>query len=542
MSAWRPMAHLDQFEEMKRYVRFGPEDVELLAELCVHARPHFEAIAREFYERNREHEEAHAVFQDEAQIHRLHRSLVAWLERVLSGPYDAAYCAKSLEIGRVHVRVGLPQRYVFGGMTLFRERLQAIAAGALGERAARVCTALSRILDIELALINATYLEAALERARRAEEEQRRATMQKLEQVERRYVQAVELAGAVIVGLDADGRVQLWNREAARVTGYPADEVIGRRFAEELVLDQPAFDDAWRAIAEGQVDTAEINFGLRTRAHRVREIEGELSRGHADGGDVMHILAGKDVTNDKLLAGRLRQSERLAAVGTLAAGLAHEIRNPLNGAQLHLTYLRRALQRGNADGDLAETVDVVASEIKRLSALVSEFLSFARPGELAKKPTSVRELCSRSLALVGGRSGEVALALEVPDSDVVAELDAEKVEQVLLNLLSNALDAAAQGGSKVTLRAYREPRFVVLEVEDDGPGLSSPGAPIFDAFYSTKAGGTGLGLAIVHRIVTDHDGSVDVSRDGDRTVFRVRLPLGLGDAPDSTPTPEENPS
>ncbi len=536
------MPYAEQFQEMKRFVRFGADDERLLRELCNHARPHFEGIAREFYERNREHEEAHAVFQDEMQIARLHVSLVAWLERVLSGPYDSAYCDKSVAIGRVHVRVGLPQRFMFTGMALFRLRLQEIALETMGDRAAATQRALGRILDIELGLMNATYLEAALARAQRLEDERRADAVHELEKAGRHYAAAVELAGAMLVGLDAEGRIQLFNREASRVTGFAADEVLGESFRDRFVAEPAAFDAAWNAAeATAQGTALEVSFAVKNRAGRLRDIDAELSRGSEEEGAI-HILAGRDVTQDRALASRLRQTERLAAVGTLAAGLAHEIRNPLNGAQLHLTYLRRALAKCKAGGDLDETVDVVSGEIKRLSSLVSEFLSFARPTELARQPTSIRALCQRSISLVGTRGAEIRVTAQLPDADVIAEVDAAKMEQVLLNLLSNAIDAAAQGGgSRVVLRAFREPRFVVVEVEDDGPGLGSADAPIFDAFYSTKPGGTGLGLAIVHRIVSDHEGTVDVRRQGDRTVFRVRVPLGA-DAPDSSADPRRTPS
>jgi PAS domain S-box-containing protein len=530
------MAYDQQFAEMKRFVRFGAEDEVLLRELCAHAKPRFDAIAREFYERNREHEEAHAVFQDEAQIARLHVSLVAWLARVLSGPYDAAYCEKSVAIGRVHVRVGLPQRFMFTGMALFRLRLGEIALETMGERAASAQRALARILDIELGLMNATYLEAAVARAQRLEDERRADVHANLEKAGRHYAAAVELAGAILVGFDADGRIELFNREASRVTGFAADEVLGESFRDRIVADTAPFDAAWHALGGAAPGTTtDVSFAIKNRAGRLREIEAELSRGPENGGGVIHILAGRDVTEDRALASRLRQSERLAAVGTLAAGLAHEIRNPLNGAQLHLTYLRRALVKAKLQGDLDETIDVVSGEIKRLSSLVSEFLSFARPGELARKRTSIRDLCQRSIALVGARPTEVEVTTQLPDADVVAFVDPAKMEQVLLNLLSNAIDAAAQGGgSRVVLRAFREPRFVIIEVEDDGPGLGSADAPIFDAFYSTKPGGTGLGLAIVHRIVSDHEGVIDTRRQGDRTVFRLRLPLD-SDGPESRP-------
>ena len=117
----------------------------------------------------------------------------------------------------------------------------------------------------------------------------------------------------------------------------------------------------------------------------------------------------------------------------------------------------------------------------------------------------------------------VTLTLDAPSADLELQADRAKLEQVLLNLTQNAVEAL-DGGGHVTLRARRQPRTVTIEVEDDGPGIP-PGTPIFDAFFSTKAQGTGLGLSITHRIVTDHGGAIDVETAPGRTLFRVVLPV-----------------
>jgi PAS domain S-box-containing protein len=517
----------EHFADLKRFVRFGPDDETALRALLAHARPHFSAIAREFYERVREHEQAHAVFESEEQIARLHTSLCAWLERVLTGPYDLAYADKSRQIGFVHVRVGLPQRYVFSAMTLFRLRLEAVAQQALGASALPVLGALARVLDLELALMNEAYLEAAVAHAERLEREHERLLLGSREATERRLVRAVGLAPAVFIGLDPSGAIQLFNREAERLTGYDSSELLGRPIAETL-LDG---DDALLAAALGSAEreaSGPLLVPVRTRTGKRRTLGVEVSHVPAEGPDeAMVLIVGRDVTGEQAVTERLRQSERLASLGTLAAGLAHEIRNPLNGALLHLTFLERALKREKDDGDVTEAVDVVAGEIRRLSNLVSEFLEFARPSEIRRKPVHIQELCRHVASLVKVDAERVRLELALPDSPIVAAVDAEKIEQVLLNLVHNGIDAVlAAGSGRVVLGAAREPRAVVIEIRDDGAGIATPDAPIFDAFYTTKPGGTGLGLAIAHRIVTDHEGTLGFESAPGRTTFRVRLPLG----------------
>ncbi|HHH11513.1 MAG TPA: PAS domain S-box protein, partial [Sorangium sp.] len=337
------------------------------------------------------------------------------------------------------------------------------------------------------------------------------------------------------------GCVQLFNREAERITGYAFDEVQGNHFAETLVVDPQScgFLGAWQqaTVAPAQ-DGAVVLVGcvLRTRSGRRRQVRGTLSRAQLEGEQgSMVFLVGRDVTDENLMAARARRTEKLAAVGTLAAGLAHEIRNPLNGARLHLTILRRQVKAAGGDIEATEAIDVVDGEIQRLSLLVTDFLNYAQPRELARTNTSLNNLCHHCGEMVRGSAAEanVTLDVQVPLTELSAVVDRAKIEQVLLNLLDNAIAAAPDKGGKVVLRAYREPDVAVIEVIDNGGGFDEPGAPIFDAFYSTKSNGTGLGLAIAHRIVTDHGGTLTVTSEPGDTRFVTLLPL---DTPSPPPT------
>ena len=523
------------FEEMKRYVRFGTDDASRLVALRPHAEPHFVRITNEFYDRIREHEDAHDIFADEDQVERLKRSLVRWLGRVLTGPHDEAYFTETAKIGHVHVRVGLPQRYMFTAMALIRVELSAIADEALGADAGPTRDSVGKVLDLELAIMLEAYRDALMERAQRIERLEHQQVSRTLARTEHRYVTAIELARVMVVGLDALGAIQLFNAEAERVTGYGRDEVTETSFlallADELRDEHGALVLSAARGDEGAPDLLET--AVRTRSGKLREVRWQLARPRSEADDEVVLFAvGQDITDANALSARVRQTEKLAAVGTLAAGLAHEIRNPLNGAQLHVTFLERGLARlGITDPDSLEAVRIVREEIRRLSDLVSEFLDFARPKPLTLSPGSMRALCDRAVQLArpdAERAG-VELCADLPSSDIAVQVDSARIEQVLLNLLRNAIEALSpQGGGRVLLRARREPRFALIEVEDEGPGLSSPEAPVFDAFYSTKPHGTGLGLAIVHRIVTDHGGSIDFSSKPGRTVFRVRLPIQLG--------------
>jgi signal transduction histidine kinase/truncated hemoglobin YjbI len=532
-----------RFAELKRYVEFSAEDARLLRGFRGAAAPHFERITQEFYDRIRQHEEAHAVFTGEAQIARLQRSLVRWFERVFSGDYDEAYYAETTAIGRVHVKVGLPQRYMFTAMALIRSSLMQLAE-ASEPPGTRVPRAICRLLDLELAIMLESYRDDWISRIQHVERVEKEALGRSLAVTQHRYVNAVELAHVLIVGLDVGGVVKLFNREAERVTGFARDEVLGTPFVTALGFDQEG--DAARlgevlatfarmerervADPRGpalEACSAPLETTIQSKSGRSRIIRWHLTHAPCEGDEVSVFALGLDTTDERALLARTQRQERLAAIGTLAAGLAHEIRNPLNGAQLYVTYLDRALRRADAHGELLAAVGVIGDELKRLGGLVVEFLDFARPRPLQIEPVIVQRLLERTLQLVAesARSRGVTVTLDEPATPLELLADGAKLQQVLLNLAQNAIEALAPAGSgEVVLRARRQPRTVTLEVEDGGPGVPQ-GSPIFDAFFSTKAQGTGLGLSITHRIVTDHGGSIAVESVPGQTVFRVVLPI-----------------
>jgi len=526
-----------RFQELKRYVRFDERDARLLKVFREKAESEFPRIALEFYDRIREHKEAHAVFTDEEQILRLQRSLVLWMSRVCGGKYDEAYHEQTSQIGRVHVKIGLPQRYMLTAMALIRVALLRIADRDLGADAAPTREALIRILDLELAVMLETYKDSFVERIRSVERQERADLGSALARAEHRYVNAVELASVIIVGLDRLGSILLFNREAERVTGFARDEVLGRPFLDVLGpedLDGQLAHRLQEALA-GRAESTATEGILRTRAGKLRDILWNFGyAGQEQDDDVVLFAIGGDLTDARAMEERTRQAEKLAAIGTLAAGLAHEIRNPLNGAQLHLSFLERSIKKKAPEQDMLEATRVVADEITRLAHLVTEFLDFARPKPLQLKPISLYKLCdhARSMVQTQAEGVGVELSCDLPSADLEFEADQAKLTQVLLNLLQNAVESTGSGGGgSVVLRARWTPRNLLLDVEDDGPGLQTPDAPIFDAFFSTKEGGTGLGLAITHRIVTDHGGSIDVSSKTGKTTFRVTLPLAAAESP-----------
>lgn len=529
-------------DEMIRYVRLDGDDSDRVHALLPVVEPHFESIAVDFYDRIREHEAAHAVFADEAQVRRLHRSLVAWLGALFGGDYGEAHFARTAHVGWVHVRIGLPQRYMQTAMTLIRAHLVGAVQAALAPAEASASVlALDKLIDLELAVMVEAYRDhyvKRLESLSRAELDDRAST---IESMERRYVRAFERAHVLVIGVDGSGGIALFNREAERASGWALDEVLGRAPAE-VVMEPEHVPLLQRHLDEAQPDEDRFfDAALPTRAGHRRMVRWQLARTAARDAptphDVHYFLIGHDVTDEVELAERTRRAERLAAVGTLAAGLAHEIRNPLNGAHLHLTLVERALSRGGPlHAEDLESLGVVGVEIRRLGDLVNDFLQFARPQRFELVPTALEDVARRAVGLVvpdAARRG-ASIELDVASPDLVVMGDAQRLEQVLLNLLRNAIEAHDGPSGHVVLRLYRTPASVVAEVEDDGPGLPDPQAPIFDAFFTTKASGTGLGLSIAHRIADDHGGALTVQSAPGKTVFRLTLrrpPAPMNEAP-----------
>lgn len=512
--------------ELQRYVRWSEEDSARLRALAPVARPHFVRITDEFYERIREHEDAHAVLRDDAQVQRLKGTLQRWMETLLTAERDEQYCEERERIGRVHVRVGLPQRFVPLAMALIHGSLATIADTIADGPAVR--ESLRKALHIDLAIMLDTYVEDFVARLERIQSAESSRLREELERAVRTRADALERVAQMMVGIDALGLIAFANRATETVTGFARDQIEGGSFIDRFA--QSALRDELHTVIERarhNNDGIEWTGTLETRAGRTRLVRWRFV---ASGDGVLVLGNGEDVTDEQSEFDRKIRTERLAGVGTLAAGLAHEIRNPLNGALLHVTFLERALARRDAGENEREALRAVGDEIRRLSALVRDFLVFARPSPPTLKPINLNALCARTLSIFEGdaKAAGAAVTQDFAPDDPAVNADGDKLQQVLLNLLRNAGEAVAAKKGRVTLRTRRRPRHAAIEVEDDGPGLPSQEAPIFDAFYSTKPNGTGLGLSIVHRIVTDHGGTVEVESVPGRTVFRVLLPATWG--------------
>ncbi len=229
----------------------------------------------------------------------------------------------------------------------------------------------------------------------------------------------------------------------------------------------------------------------------------------------------------KALEAEMERGERLATVGNMAAAVAHELRNPLNAVSMGIQRLRVEFEPAPRE-EYLRMVDLIQGEVRRLNTIVEEFLSLARPMPLKREPIIVAALLEEVLGLVESeaRGAGIAVVREIPSSLPVLHADRDRLKQVLLNLVLNAIQAMPSGGTLEIAAAAGG--MLTVTVADTGSGIAPELLPkVFEPYVTTKTKGLGLGLAIVRRIIEAHGGSIEaVSEPGRRTSFRFALPLG----------------
>jgi len=338
-----------------------------------------------------------------------------------------------------------------------------------------------------------------------------------------------------VIALRRDRTVALMNDEAYRIFALVRrPEDIGRPFTEVL-RQRP---DAVRALA-GAFEMSHLPNRAEVRLKDIDRVIGyTLSQVRDDQGEAIGaVMFFKDLTRVEQLEERERLRDRLASLGEMAAGIAHELKNPLAGIEVMAGLLRRQVPDSkDAQALLAD----IMSEAKLANAIVVEMLEFVRPIRLQMEPTDLADVLRQSLTLAEtkARRGDIAVTLDLAPDLPMIEGDSHQLCQVFTNLLTNAFEAlngrgavtitaaVAHGDEDPTLTPGTAPA-VVVDVADNGPGVPAELTDrIFNPFFTTKTTGTGLGLAIVSKIVDAHDGRIDVSSSAETgTRFRITVPM-----------------
>lgn len=324
-----------------------------------------------------------------------------------------------------------------------------------------------------------------------------------------------------VLVLEEGGRIAYANPAALAMTGLSLEDVTGdspARFSPELAL---ALEPTVGAGAQSREVEVAYPDPRILRVH-LAEVEGPTQ------GQPLRVAVLADVSSERVATEDRVESERMDSIMTLAAGVAHEIGNPLNALTLHLHVLRKRLTTLGHEGAAGlETVDILEGEVRRLDGIVRNFLGAVRPIRPDLAETQLLEVVANALALLRQQMEQLGVRATV---DVVGDLpvvlaDRDQVQQAVFNVLKNALEAMDRGGD-LTVRARSEDDWVVLEVVDSGVGIAADKLTrVFDAYYTTKQDGSGLGLLIVLRILRAHGGRVDIaSQPGKGTTVTLRFP------------------
>ena len=326
---------------------------------------------------------------------------------------------------------------------------------------------------------------------------------------------------------DGACRILTFNRAAASITGIPECEAVGAD-ARELLQLSDAFRSKLRRIDAPR--GLRIDLEYRRGDGRMIELGMTASPLVLPDGRDGYLFTFQDVTTMRRLEREARLRQRLAAVGEMAAGIAHEIRNPLAAMAGSIQVLREELPLTEEQSQL---MDIVLRESDRLNNTIRSFLAYAKPQRLAASRLDIAAIVNEAARLLRNSADVSAthvIDVDIPPAPVWYEADENQVRQIVWNLATNAVRAMPNGGTlrlSVRIGGESESGDVVLAVEDEGCGIPADQLDqIFQPFHSSFRKGTGLGLAIVHRIVSDHGGTIQVSSTvGVGTMIQVRLPL-----------------
>ncbi len=330
----------------------------------------------------------------------------------------------------------------------------------------------------------------------------------------------------------ASGRIREANEAAAQIIGMDTVRMVGRRLSELVAEpDRPQLEEALATTFAGRPARLEMTFRRAGTEHaHVVSLAASLLP-EADPPSV--LVVARDVTAERDMRVRLMQSDRLAAVGELVAGVAHEVNNPLSSISAYAQLLLRDPQ---LDGAFREHVEVIRAETTRASHVVKDLLAFARHSEPRHEPLDLNLVVARTLRMRAYQlSSNRVIVQQSLGSGLPAVIgDARQLQQVCLNLITNATQAMAPGGGTLTVTTRLAGGEVVLEVTDTGGGIAADvQARVFEPFFTTKkeGEGTGLGLSVSYGIVTEHKGRIELVDTSPRgTTFRVSLPAAAAGA------------
>jgi len=337
-----------------------------------------------------------------------------------------------------------------------------------------------------------------------------------------------------IVVTDSKGRITYLNHAACEVFGLDDEEAIGKP------LDQQVRGLDWKALSQSDAALSRdmeifypanrfINFYVVPLIIE-RRVPNDGSTGLAAEA-VGHAMILRDITESRRSTQQTIESERLSALTLLAAGVAHEIGNPLNSLHIHLQLMERKVKKLGALEDkceLLESIDIARAEINRLDSIVSQFLRAIRPSKPHFQPEDVNALVLEAISFFRPeiKDRDIVVETELRSDLPSLEVDRDQMKQVFYNAIKNSFEAMKRRGI-LRIRTDRDDTHVKISFTDTGGGISAENlSRVFEPYFTTKEGGSGLGLLIVRRIVREHGGELSIeSSEGKGLTLTIRLPL-----------------
>src|SRR5712692_3824809 len=334
-----------------------------------------------------------------------------------------------------------------------------------------------------------------------------------------------------IIVTDSNGRITYLNDAACQLFGLQGDDAIGKR------LDERVRGLDWESLTHGAGPISRdieifypsnrfINFYIVPLLIESRETGEKID---ISGKQVGHAIILRDITESRRTAQQTIESERLNALTLLAAGVAHEIGNPLNSLNIHLQLIEREARKldGAKRAELQESVEVARAEINRLDSIISQFLRAIRPTRPQLRPEDINSIVEETVRFLAPEIKDRNLVVEQElRSDLpLLELDRDQMKQAFYNVIKNSFEAMKSRGI-LRIRTDMDESHVIVRFTDTGGGISAENlSRVFEPYFTTKTSGTGLGLLIVRRIVREHGGELSIeSSEGKGLTLAIRLP------------------
>ncbi len=482
------------FLRQQRYIGFDETDVKHLQEIRkILTQDHLNQVIDQFYEVLLSDDKAKSVFKDKQQISRQKQSLRSWFEKTLVGPYGEDYYKSRLNIGLVHVRVGLAQEFMFLGMNVIR---RAVSSHLLSlcerDKAKSLVSSFNKVIDLDLSIMVGAYSQLHEDEAVR----------------DFRTLIFKHLPLSILL-LDKslnllEMQIPDWPIFQKNIKyGAKVLDVFVKNFSESIDLEH-----VFKKMNANEDMHYDKRIELEISGHKEVYMLTIIRLNHQEAEFLLHL---EHLTAMLTAQEKLQEMKSLAQLGTMAATVAHEIRNPIAGIANTLQVIENSMSE---DEKYKKIIGKVQKEIFRLGDLVGELLSFSRPVQIRLKESSLNRITESAVHdALRELGGSVKITVSGDDTCLI---DVDWLHRGLLNLIQNATQA---GASLIDIKIQNKKIYIY----DNGGGISEDAqSKIFDAFFTTKIRGTGLGLATVKKAIEAMGGTIALEKSTpEGTVFSI---------------------